>query len=474
MDRLFAFLFILLGIIEAIWGLGQLYGVVLSRHDQFLLTGSFYNPGPYTGFLAMIFPVAFYEWLHRRKERKTIAGNVAWAAMLLIGCLIPCGMSRTAWLAVSVGTGYVVMMHESKRIVAYWKKYRKRFMLLSGIALTGLAVAASAAYVMKKDSADGRLLMWKVAARAVMERPLSGRGWNQVAGAYGQAQEDYFASGAGTSIEEWVAGAPEYVFNEYLQVALAWGIPVLLLGLVVVGAAFYVGHRNRAYGLCGALLSLAVFAFASYPLQFLEFVVTGILLVASCFLSERRQSVWYKAVIWMLTLVSCAVYGYKYMERKRAEDSWEVLRMYYYSEDYKQTVERYEPLYESLSWNPKYLFEYAHAMHKEGRYEKSSVVMKEAMKHSSDAMILNILGKNCQALGQYEKAEEWYIRSTHRLPNRLYSYYLLAKLYAEPGFYRPDKCRETIEKVLGWKPKVPSEAIEEMKRELETLKENLL
>ena len=96
------------------------------------------------------------------------------------------------------------------------------------------------------------------------------------------------------------------------------------------------------------------------------------------------------------------------------------------------------------------------------------------MKHSSDAMILNILGKNCQALGQYEKAEEWYIRSTHRLPNRLYSYYLLAKLYAEPGFYRPDKCRETIEKVLGWKPKVPSEAIEEMKRELETLKENLL
>ena len=95
------FLFILLGIIEAIWGLGQLYGVVLSHHSQFLLTGSFYNPGPYTGFLAMIFPVAFYEWLRRRKEPKSIAGNVAWAAMLLIGCLIPCGMGRTAWLAVS-------------------------------------------------------------------------------------------------------------------------------------------------------------------------------------------------------------------------------------------------------------------------------------------------------------------------------------------------------------------------------------
>ena len=31
----------------------------------------------------------------------------------------------------------------------------------------------------------------------------------------------------------------------------------------------------------------------------------------------------------------------------------------------------------------------------------------------------------------YEEAEEWFIRSTHRLPNRIYPYYLLAKLYAE-------------------------------------------
>ena len=52
------FLFILLGIIEAIWGLGQLYGVVLSHHSQYLLTGSFYNPGPYSGFFATIFPIA--------------------------------------------------------------------------------------------------------------------------------------------------------------------------------------------------------------------------------------------------------------------------------------------------------------------------------------------------------------------------------------------------------------------------------
>ena len=65
--------FLLGGCIEAAWGLGQLYGVAMSNHAHFILTGSFYNPGPYSGFLAMIFPIAFYEWLRRRKEPKSIA-----------------------------------------------------------------------------------------------------------------------------------------------------------------------------------------------------------------------------------------------------------------------------------------------------------------------------------------------------------------------------------------------------------------
>ena len=88
------------------------------------------------------------------------------------------------------------------------------------------------------DSADGRLLMWKVSAKAVMEHPWQGVGWANVAGAYGDAQERYFASGAATEQEEYVAGAPEYVFNEYLQVAMAWGVPALcgiLLVLNIIG-----------------------------------------------------------------------------------------------------------------------------------------------------------------------------------------------------------------------------------------------
>ena len=46
--------FILYGGIEAVWGIRQVYGFTYSNHSLYALTGSFYNPGPYSGYLAKI------------------------------------------------------------------------------------------------------------------------------------------------------------------------------------------------------------------------------------------------------------------------------------------------------------------------------------------------------------------------------------------------------------------------------------
>lgn len=39
------------GLVETIYGFGQLYGWFASGHSLYRLTGSFFNPGPYSGFL---------------------------------------------------------------------------------------------------------------------------------------------------------------------------------------------------------------------------------------------------------------------------------------------------------------------------------------------------------------------------------------------------------------------------------------
>ena len=409
------------GVKEAILGLLQVYGYEVSNHSLYALTGSFYNPGPYSGFLAMCLPLALNEWLKGERIWK----HVALVALVLMVVVLPSGMSRTAWLAAVVALCYVCGMRYRDRLYRY-----RKFFWAGGLLL---AVSGIGAYHWKKDSADGRLLMWKVSAQAVMEHPWQGVGWENVAGAYGDAQERYFASGKGTPQEEYVAGAPEYVFNEYLQVGLAWGVPAMLGIIIGVVVCFSWGHGSRQYGVCGALLSLSVFAFASYPFQFLEFILSFLALLVACAMAYRK--VW----VQLLALALGIGLGIYAVGHRPAKDA-------------------------------RRMFEEAHALHKAGEWEASTELLKETMKVSSDAMVLNIIGKNYQAMGYPTIAEGWFIRSTHRLPNRIYPYYLLAKLYAaHPKLFPKEKLEWAVRMVQEKEAKVESTAIREMREEVKNL-----
>jgi len=81
-------------------------------------------------------------------------------------------------------------------------------------------------------------------------------------------------------------------------------------------------------------------------------------------------------------------------------------------------------------------------------------------------MIYCMLAKNEQALGEYNKAETHLLYAIAILPERIYPYYLLVKLYSEPKFYHPDKRQQAARSVLTKNPKVDSRAVEEMKEKV--------
>ena len=462
---LFTWLLILAGAIETVWGLCQVYGYTSSNHSLYALTGSFYNPGPYSGFLAMCLPVCLHEWL---KRGKSIGGYIALVVLLLMLCVLPAGMSRSAWIAAAVASAYIGWMHYKKKIMAGIRKHKA----LTVGAFIALSFALGGAYLLKKDSADGRLLMWKVAVQAIQEKPLTGYGWDYVAGAYGAAQERYFSKGDYTEQEEHVAGSPEYVFNEYFQTAMAWGVPVLCVILLLVIVAMTGHHVSGNYGLFGSMLSLAVFSFSSYPFQFPLFVAAFGLLVLT------GLSGWLRffpvALLFPVGLCWCAgIYGgYVYFthvqEREAVKNRWQRVRMFYHSGAYSEAVESYKPFYEGMKLNARYLFELGHACHKAGKHEESNRYLKEALKVSADPMILNIMGKNCQAEKRYQEAEHYLLRSVNRLPGRIYPYYLLFKLYDEipEGKYAQERKEWAARMVLEKEPKVQSTAIREMREEV--------
>ena len=430
---------IILGGVEAVWGLRQIYGLAVSNHSLYALTGSFYNPGPYSGYLAMVFPICLSEWLNLKKVKKRTWIEqskycVALGVLLLILCVLPAGMSRSAWMAVAISGIWVYATYRSwgTSLRKIGRKYKKR--VFPAIIAGGmvLIIVGYALFQLKVDSANGRLLIWKVSVMAIVEKPFLGHGTGNFASAYGMAQEKYFSQKEFTSTEELVAGSPEYAFNEYLQIAVEYGVLFLLVVLLII-----------------------VFCLA----------IAFYFLLAACVVGSSRLQI----LFFIIMIALLGSYYWKYNQYNACEE-WFRYKMHYNIGAFRLAKEGYEKIYPELNDRGAFLFEYGHSLHKLKEYNSSTAILKEAMAHSCDPMILNIIGKNYQAIGKYEKAEEYFIRSTHRLPGRIYPYYLLAKLYAEPEYRHPEKLKQAIQIVLTKEPKVQSTAIREMREEVKLLK----
>lgn len=462
---------IVLGGIEVVWGLRQIYGLAVSNHSLYALTGSFYNPGPYSGYLSMIFPLCLHEWLNlKERTERTWAEQgkyyVTLGVMLLILCVLPAGMSRSAWIAAAISGTWVYGMHASwgSKLKEFGRKYKKRVVLACIVGGSIVVMIGYALFQLKATSANGRLFMWKVSTLAIAESPVIGHGTGNFVSAYGRAQEDYFANREYSETEELVAGSPEYAFNEYLQVAVEYGIPFLLVVSLVIGFCLWKGSSEGRIGLCGSVISVLVFAFSSYPMQIPGFAVTFYFLLAACVIGRSKIIL----LFFMSMMVLLGAYYWKNNQYDACK-SWHRGKMLYNIGAYRSAKEDYEKLYPELANRGAFLFEYGYSLHKLKEYDNSTRILEEAMTHSNDPMILNIIGKNYQASGDYEKAEEYLIRSTHRLPGRIYPYYLLAKLYAEPKYRQPEKLKYAAEIVLTKEPKVQSTAVREMREEVKKL-----
>ena len=147
------------------------------------------------------------------------------------------------------------------------------------------------------------------------------------------------------------------------------------------------------------------------------------------------------------------------------------MQMFYNNKAYESVIEDYKDLHGKLKHKPEFLFEEAQCLNKTGQYTEAIQLLERAKRLSGDPMIRYMIAKNRQALGDYREAERELLHAIEILPERLYPYYLLAKLYAEPAFYQADKFRVAAEAVLAKEPKVESPAIREMRGEIKKMVE---
>ena len=249
----------------------------------------------------------------------------------------------------------------------------------------------------------------------------------------------------------------------------------------------------------GSLVSLLVFAFFSYPFSVLPFPILLVLLLAMSGIRIKNEELKIKRdcrsilkqlyipfpilVFSLLVFSSITVYClWKQYPVYKAYKQWNNHRIYYQNGMYKETVKIYEPLYLHLNDQIQFLFEFGRSLSQLGtggskgmtdqvRHDmlvKSNEVLKRATRISCDPMLYNIMGRNHQAMKEYDLAEQNLLKSSHIVPNRIYPYYLLMKLFDEKG--DEEKANQYAQIVLTKEPKVQSRAVEEMREEARKLK----
>ncbi len=447
--------------VEAVYSLLQLYGVLPSLHGIFKVTGSFYNPGPLGGFVALSIPIALHKILKPQDDK--IIKYILYISLIINIIALPSTMSRTAWIAAIISIIYVLfgngkLVGVRASLPAPIKNHPKFFIIIFTFCML---VGAVFLWHFKRDSALGRLLLWKISALAIADAPIFGNG--NFAAAYGAAQEKYFANNDASISEKLAAGAPDYAFNEYLQIGVEYGLLVLIFELVILGFIIRKSYREKTFGISGALLSIMVFAFASYPLHLPVFVAVVLLVLFAIIINNSRKI--YAIIIPVAVILFASLNLSSYNQKSQNVESWTRMQILYRNKCYGDVVNRYSTIYDSMSWNPRFVYEYGHSLYKSKKYDAAIPVLERAASLSADPMPLNVLGECHQALQQYEKAETYYRCAANRIPSRLYPHYLLYFLYCDTG--NDSLRRIEYEKVMNMTIKTESPATRDLRRLVE-------
>lgn len=475
----FTFTLICVGTILAIWGLLQLYGYQKSNHVLFSITGPFYNPGPYSGYIAMIIPLC----LDRLFVSKGFLRYFYGFAFFLMLSIIPAGMSRSAWVAVIISCLWLLMVRLSwvKKIKQYGKKHPYAIALYSLLSLVTLLLVFFCFFQIKSASANGRLFIWKNTITAISKQPIWGYGAGSFPSVYGHTQAAYFASGEYTELEEYVAGSPEYAFNECLQIGIEGGLFLLIIILFFFLLTIRKGMFVKEYGICTTLLSFFLFSLFSYPLQELSFGIVVIFSLVICTSEQNKKNIskvgkrsFYQISFSCIILLGGCLISYLFRDSKAFADRWYYATVLRSEHVFDAAADTYDRLYDVLKHNPKFLLGYSKCFSAHKNFIEANVILERAKKVCCDPVLRNMQGRNYQAMGEYVKAEACFTESTYLIPNRIYPYYLLAKLYAEESFFYKEKAQQMANIVLTKRIKIYSKAVDEMRAEMTILLSELL
>lgn len=413
--------------------------------------GHFDNPAGFATFVVAGFPFLYYiDYIQRNSYIRHSIEIIFMAIMFATG-------SRAGIIALIfvIGLSY------------YKKRHWECNIWIKTAAATILCIFLIILYLLKKDSADGRVLIWRCTYNMIAQKPIWGYGADGFRKYYMNFQEQYFAENP-DSVYANLADNIVHPFNEYLQIIVNYGFVGLGVFFLFIVLLFYISKKEDASGNYDAVLSLTgigVIALFSYPFSYTVcrcFIVYNIIVITGLWRIFIINPKPLRALIICFVMIAVgAVYWQSRTVKKTAYQTWHKL----HSQSFDNMADKRE-FYEAgeILDNAEFWYELGARFYFFKMYDDCLFALNrsENLNNNTDVQILKGI---CLAdLGKSDLAELHYKSAHNMCPKLIKPLYLLVKLYEQTG--DSIKARSMALQVLDKKEKVKTFESDEMKDEL--------
>lgn len=238
------------GGVQTIVAILQYTGPFQSNHPFFSVTGFFGNPGQMGGFQSVALVATLLLVKTVGKKVWKAVGVIAFALMALSVVLSD---SRASLLASLCGV-IVIYRHDISGLFG-----RRKWMSVPALLLSaGLLVAL---YFYRTESADARMLIWRVSADMIADCLWFGHGSGGFMREYMLYQAEYFRSRPDSAFL-MVADNAAYAYNEVILLLVNYGIVGFTF---VVAVTIYIFMATGSVASFAPFVVLLVFSMFSYP-----------------------------------------------------------------------------------------------------------------------------------------------------------------------------------------------------------------
>lgn len=406
---------IISGTLQSIIAFLQKFGYIRSNHSFFDVTGSFGNPGSLGCFLALALVASLCLFFYNKNSILKCVFYLLSSVLILFALVL--ADSRTSMLAVIVGL-LIFFLHDIR------KHCRKKSVLIVMLVIAFLGGIVILLYNYRVDSANARLLIWKVSLQMIYDKPICGHGLSSFNKEYMLYQASFFETRT-DSHYSIIADNVAYPYNEFIHIGVEQGIIGMLFILLLVVLFFKapVISNNRIFK--SLLASFLIVSLFSYPANVFPLIILVPLICASI---ESARIIKMKCFSCLIQIILLVLMNISILQGLKFKD---------YSDEIKLSIREEDCMSNYLKMNLKDLKNELIFLNKMNMWlsknQHYDLIIKYAHVLLPSCETYCEIGNAYASNLDFDKAEYYYKIASNMIPSRISPNYLLWRMYLIQG-----------------------------------------